>query len=609
MSTDTPTKFESLPQLTPEKIGEKRFNIPLYQRLFEWEDTQITTLLSDLKEHMATSPNTPYYIGMMTGNESNGVIDLVDGQQRFTAMMLIAIVLRDFAPEWKTFATKERLNFSAREQDKAYLDHLIDPENIKCEQENARMKHGKEIIKDFLKTMDIDKVEYARWIYKHLAFFVYTLPGVYHSEPRKLNKYFEAMNSAGRSLEQHEKVKVELLKRADDKVDKVLLNGIWNIAEKQDAPIFDLKENRESDELIATLKNHILKSETVKSILKKSTDNENTLAIEDIVASSEEPKASHADNNGSSMVVNFQELLLLALNITTGENKSLDKTKLEDRFKKELPTGKIEDFYRNLLLVRLLIDRFIVRISKDGNRNRYSLHLDSEDENERTIQEKEKTMLKQYQAMLYVAEQPHHWLFGFLKWLMEQEGTPSASAMLTRLKKQDNERYPESSLPEEIRFDGEHGIYCFQRLDYYLWEGWFLKGNNKFDDKYNEALKTFTFSANRSVEHFHPQNESNTTAWEKIDENGKAPIHSFGNLALISAGFNSEQSNDNEIVKKGRIEQHIKENRVQSLKLLLMYDIYEKNNWNWTEKKVKEHGDDMMEFLHASYTEQEGKGL
>lgn len=593
--TDThTTDFETLVPLTPKEIGELRFNIPLYQRLFEWEDVQITTLLSDLKEHMVTSPDS-YFIGMMTGNKNDDVIDLVDGQQRFTAMMLIAVVLRNYAPEWKNFATKERLNFSARECDKTYLDSLIDPESVKCEMPNPKMEHGKKVIEAFLEANDIDKAAFAKWIYKHLTFFVYTLPDVYHNDPRKLNKYFEAMNSAGRSLEQHEKVKVELLKRADCKIDKALLNSIWNIAEKLDATIFDLSESREADELIATLKTHGLKRESVESLLKKSTDNENTLAIEDIVASTQEPKTSSVDNNGSSAVVNFQELLLLALNITLGENKSLDKTKLEARFEKELSSDKIEDFYRNLLLIRLLIDRFVVRISKDGNRNRYALHLDSDEKNE-------KMMLKQYQAMLYVSEEPHRWLFDFLNWLMEQDGTPSAKSMLVRLKEQDNDEHPKSSLPEEIRYDGSHEIYWFQRLDYYLWENWLLKNDkDKFGDEYNEALKTFTFSANRSVEHFHPQNESNTTTWENTDENGKAPVHSLGNLALISTGFNSEQSNDNEIVKKGRIEQHIKENRVQSLKLLLMYDIYKKNNWNWTEELVKGHGKEMMEILRTSY--------
>lgn len=36
--------------ITPSTIVSQRFIIPLYQRLFEWEDEQLSVLLNDLKE-------------------------------------------------------------------------------------------------------------------------------------------------------------------------------------------------------------------------------------------------------------------------------------------------------------------------------------------------------------------------------------------------------------------------------------------------------------------------------------------------------------------------------------------------------------------------------
>ncbi len=105
---------------TPATIGEELFSIPLYQRLFEWTTEEITQLLRDLYDSYKKAmeqhiPNNekPYYIGMLTSyvKEGKARIDLVDGQQRFTVMMLFAIALG-----WKDFYNVDnepRLTFYA----------------------------------------------------------------------------------------------------------------------------------------------------------------------------------------------------------------------------------------------------------------------------------------------------------------------------------------------------------------------------------------------------------------------------------------------------------------------------------------------------------------
>ena len=111
---------------TPERIGSgefkgyKKFRIPIYQRLYEWEDEQLLGLLEDMKVYFKnTEGKGSYYLGMMTVSPSkDGVADLVDGQQRFTTMMLLGIVMRNVCGnEWKNFVTKDRLSFTAREDD------------------------------------------------------------------------------------------------------------------------------------------------------------------------------------------------------------------------------------------------------------------------------------------------------------------------------------------------------------------------------------------------------------------------------------------------------------------------------------------------------------
>ena len=62
---------------TPEKIGSgkikgyKKFRIPIYQRLYEWEDEQLLGLLRDMKEYFENKNiEDLYYLGMMTVSPS-----------------------------------------------------------------------------------------------------------------------------------------------------------------------------------------------------------------------------------------------------------------------------------------------------------------------------------------------------------------------------------------------------------------------------------------------------------------------------------------------------------------------------------------------------------
>lgn len=79
---------------TPETIATDTmsFSVPLYQRLFAWEDTQVKKLLEDLYEHyLSPLKDTPYYLGQMTIVPDSGHFSIVDGQQRFTVMTLLSI--------------------------------------------------------------------------------------------------------------------------------------------------------------------------------------------------------------------------------------------------------------------------------------------------------------------------------------------------------------------------------------------------------------------------------------------------------------------------------------------------------------------------------------
>ena len=96
-------------------------------------------------------------------------------------------------------------------------------------------------------------------------------------------------------------------------------------------------------------------------------------------------------------------------------------------------------------------------------------------------------------------------------------------------------------LPEKI-FHIKHPVTLgtgFWRLDYYLWE----QRSTFFNEEEQKIVEHYVFRRNRSIEHLHPQDESHNEEWEE------EAVHSFGNLAMISQSFNSQQSNDHIQIK------------------------------------------------------------
>lgn len=166
---------------TPKLIVEKKlfFTIPIYQRLFEWDPENILTLLHDLKRTFELSQSSDdYYIGMLTATESH---ELVDGQQRFTVMMLLGCALKQYDC-WSNFIASDetpRLKFVARPADDDYLQHLVYSldEDVKS-YVNLKMEAGRKAIKSFFENFkeQTEAQRFAEYIFEHLSFFISELP-------------------------------------------------------------------------------------------------------------------------------------------------------------------------------------------------------------------------------------------------------------------------------------------------------------------------------------------------------------------------------------------------------------------------------------------------
>ena len=73
--------------------GTKIFRVPLYQRAYSWSDKQLTDFMEDIKNQRT---NRTYFLGtiLLEKGKNEGdfrTIDIVDGQQRLTTLLLLLI--------------------------------------------------------------------------------------------------------------------------------------------------------------------------------------------------------------------------------------------------------------------------------------------------------------------------------------------------------------------------------------------------------------------------------------------------------------------------------------------------------------------------------------
>ena len=599
-------------KLTPKDIVKLNhfYSIPIYQRLFEWDTENVITLLDDLKKSFSLSNGQDdYFIGMLTSTVND---ELVDGQQRFTVMMLMGCVFQDYDVNWKHFLLNERirLHFSSRPLDDAYMRSLVDKtSSVNMSIANKKMENAVKCIKRYIedeKNISIEvRREFTTYIFEHLCFFITTLPEGY--SPRDLNQYFERMNTSGRNLEQHEILKVKLLSNLTHDVDKYMT--LWNKLADVDTLLIRKHKDEHEQELAIRKQQafqmsleEILFSNVINGI--GASDNRNEQAIVSISQSNNQPKNERETNKDSRCALSFPYLLLQALyrfivgNVEGRIDDFFKPSNLLDTFAKYLPydasnanEDNIKSFLKILYKGRLALDICFVRPSEFGYVLDMCLNEDDADLKN----------LMMYQSMIYVSSSNytnHRW-FGWLMDSIEYFGNqiPNAHDMFLYLKSRDEAL---NHLPELEKLSFNNEIrYWFWKLDFYIWQ----HRKELFKDS-PEALavaENYIFKRNRSIEHIAPQTPKSNSkmVWEDTPEDASLR-DSFGNLVMISQGLNSALSNESYEVKTAHVQSYYngaKSGSIESLKLLIVHQEYSK----WNKKSIKEHGEKMYEMLKESF--------
>lgn len=590
----------------PEKITRENlfYTIPIYQRLFEWDTENIVTLLEDLiKEYDQTGGQGDYYIGLLTSTKNN---ELVDGQQRFTVLMLLGSVLQKYYDKWEGFLVTEnklRLDFTSRPLDNTYLRFLIEDKADECRSyRNFKMQNGYKQVRIFMeeKVPEEKRCSFASYVFHHLCFFISNLPEEY--SPRDLNKYFERMNTTGKNLEQHEILKVKLLSNLDNDVDKYML--LWNKLADVDTLLIRERKGENSEDV----KRQALTSD-ITAIFSSNLINgmngdvyDDAISIGEISASDSTPKKERELIKDSHCAMTFPYLLLQVLyrkldgKIKCTISDFFKPNNLLSIFEEYLPfSGKnvnkedIKGFMERLLRARLALDICFVRPTEYG----YSLDMNLPEDN---VALKNLLML---QSMIYVSSS-NYTNYRWFNWLMDvvdKAGIPEAESFYRILL---NEVDKEFKVPtyENLTYKGDIR-YWFWRLDFYIWQHrdeLFKKGSPEW-----HIADNYIFKRNRSVEHIAPQTpqSQSTLKWDDSKED-RVLRDSFGNLVMISQGLNSSLNNESYEVKAAHVKSFCngsKSGSIESLKLLVAYKDYPNG---WSKDAIKEHGKKMYTWLTES---------
>ena len=196
------------------------FNIPIYQRLYVWGKEQIHTLLDDIVAAWLENKNEFYLGGTLvierTENEFDDVrcFDLIDGQQRFTTLWLISVILKEHLAAYTKVDTKQgkcpRIRFSIRPQVTKFFEKVCDglpaslPEAMQLEDALQEIRAYFDNYSDKKETLD--KRALSEFILTKVQLILTTVPD--HID---LNKLFEVINNRGVQLQHHEILKAKLL--------------------------------------------------------------------------------------------------------------------------------------------------------------------------------------------------------------------------------------------------------------------------------------------------------------------------------------------------------------------------------------------------------------
>ena len=614
-------------------LNEDTYAIPLYQRNFAWTYDEIEQLLNDVadafQENRDNENRDNYYIGTLVVNKENDIFKIIDGQQRTTALNLIALALKHEFGFDRLKAVN--LTFPARKKSNKNIQDLFAKKKISEDDENELTRgygYAKDALKKVLEERQFESESFFNYLFDNVIIFRSILPN-----DLDLNLYFERFNSRGEQLEAHEILKAQMMaKFGEDQEMAQKFAKIWDACAEFDKPVssqFKMRRKRADDfqererifgwhfsnysfhNIYDDIDFYQNERRKLSDILGKKI-NEKNIEVE-------------KDFGDYTQVIDFPTFLLHVLAIWEGKDTSevqLDDKKLLTLFdiKNKNKTWIIE-FSEFLLKIKHIFDNYIVRNSNmdSSSRNKdewflqkgtyYEYQPNGKAKEHYIVEErftkntfsdseinKNIILLQSMFAVTFTANRDSRWLYEILQFLyrhIEELNDQKFGDYFKEFLEKMAVTYAEERLFTEDRRIKKYGaipVYAFNFVDYVLW-----KNREELKKAYDVKFEDFKFAYRRSIEHWFPQHPNSDERVERIDDQ---ILHSFGNLCIITDSQNSKFGN---LVPSAKYKQWEGIFDRQSLKLQMMADITLKNDkWGiceiqFMEKEVERYVHDFCD--------------
>lgn len=453
--------------------NQYKFSVPIYQRLYVWGNEQITKLLEDLKNAFLEDQIVYYLGGVITiQNLENNSFDLIDGQQRFTTLWLISVVLqqlsriegREFNSGLFSYITYEenahnlpRIRFSIRDEVNSYFENLINSSTYKLSAPEMAedLNKGLSIIEGFLTENFAGSKqlgEFADFIQQRVELVKTNVP-----QSVDLNKLFEIINNRGIQLQHHQILKAKLLHHISDSTKREAYSLMWDACAFMDGYVeYHIRDNAKVD--IAQLFKDGKLSDA-QMVLQKiesevNDNNQNAFPLLDIL----ENKVEIYQNTNSKIaneleetphskvrsIITFGMLLQHILRIYLFDNNKKDIVKVSDKkllnifqeswllslsnVNKLMAEKEVESFLNLLWQGRYLFDQYIIKWLPDNENEEFfgirQSYINNTTLSRQTVERKgNSSTMTLLQSMLYHSQEmvTQYWITPFLNFLIKND--------------------------------------------------------------------------------------------------------------------------------------------------------------------------------------------
>ena len=628
------------------------FNIPIYQRLYVWKQSQINTLLEDIYAAYKAGESKYFLGGVMTVRNGHR-FDLVDGQQRFTTLWLICNVTKQVLVD-KTPTTmvdfcekdrKKRISFSIRPFISDLIDKLqisnLDSQQFDDVPDLKNMVSAIGDIRAFVEDGERQKdlKGFAGFIVENVILVKTEIPA-----NADLNKIFELINGRGQQLSQTDILKSKLLNLVRDEINSnddmlVRYGQVWDSCADMsgyiEANIYSQDSNLTWKDLLGDIRYRKMGKEFLDYYvnLGLNTNLEYSDIATDLASLIDSSSIELQDERGYKNVqeesvrsiVSFPMLLLYTLRIFLIKNNLnlykcnrmdidvFNEKKLLHIFKPFVEwlksnKGKTRGFIELLWLVRVAFDNYVVKFAKTEDSSELVLTLKSIRVNEGKSFSVSRdnqgsiTDMTQLQSMLYFS-QPRiyeHWICPFIVMSLEESDSKKQLVYLQQL---DNNlsclQYDEDMIVRtyDVMKNGLHIKKVGDYIDYFegrIDENLGCKFAHYLFYKMDYMLwceKTKERNERWSKFRITSKNsvEHISPQTPRFEEERIADCDSFGNLALISNNDNASYNNKSYAEKLAAYKNKRDHGYIDSLKSDMIYHNYS----SWGKREHNTHLEDM----------------